>query len=204
MISFRHFIVESEHHEVHYFDVDKTLMHTDATKVHVKDENGKHVESLDPQQFNHHKLKSEHSYDFSEFKSADKFKKAKPIRRMMKKMRDLHKSGKKVEILTARSDFDDQKKFAAKWKKHKVDISKGKIHVRRAGNIPLPPHDAKAKIISDAIKKNGHKVVHLYDDHKANIDAMLALKKDHPDVEFHGHHVQHGSDGKITVTHYKA
>jgi hypothetical protein len=179
-------------------------MHTDATKVHVKDAEGNHVESLDPQEFNHHKLKAGHSYDFSEFKSADKFKKAKPIRSMMKRMRDLHKSGKNVEILTARSDFDDQKKFAQKWQKHGVDISKGKVHVRRAGNIEnTPTHEAKAKIISDAIKKHGHKVVHLYDDHKANIDAMLALKKDHPDVEFHGHHVQH-VNGKVKITHYKA
>jgi len=201
MKSFISYLGESE---IHYFDVDKTLMHTDATKVHVKDAEGNHVESLDPQEFNHHKLKAGHSYDFSEFKSADKFKKAKPIRSMMKRMRDLHKSGKNVEILTARSDFDDQKKFAQKWQKHGVDISKGKVHVRRAGNIEnTPTHEAKAKIISDAIKKHGHKVVHLYDDHKANIDAMLALKKDHPDVEFHGHHVQH-VNGKVKITHYKA
>lgn len=201
MKSFISYLGESE---IHYFDVDKTLMHTDATKVHVKDSEGKHVESLDPQEFNHHKLKAGHSYDFSEFKSADKFKKAKPIRSMMKKMRTLHKSGKNVEILTARSDFDDQKKFAQKWQKHGVDISKGKVHVRRAGNLPdMPTHEAKAKIISDAIKKHGHKVVHLYDDHKANIDAMLDLKKDHPDVEFHGHHVQH-VNGKVKITHYKA
>lgn len=201
MKSFISYLSESE---IHYFDVDKTLMHTDATKVHVKDADGNHVESLDPQEFNHHKLKSGHSYDFSEFKSADKFKKAKPIRSMMKRMRDLHKSGKTTEILTARSDFDDQKKFAQKWQKHGVDISKGKVHVRRAGNLAgMPTHEAKAKIISDAIKKHGHKVVHLYDDHKANIDAMLDLKKDHPDVEFHGHHVQH-VNGKIKVTHYKA
>lgn len=201
MKTFYSFLNESE---IHYFDVDKTLMHTDSTKVHVKDENGNHVESLDPQQFNHHKLKAGHKYDFSEFKSADTFKKAKPIRPMMRKMRKLHSSGKQVNILTARADFDNQKKFAAKWKKHGVDISRGKIHVRRAGNIDLPTPQAKAKVISDAIKKEGHKVVHLYDDHKPNIDAMLALKKDHPDVEFHGHHVQHGSDGKLKVTRYSA
>jgi len=86
--------------------------------------------------------------------------------------------------------------------KHKVDISKGKIHVRRAGNINLPPHEAKAKIISDAIKKHENKRVQLYDDHKANIDAMLALKQEHQDVEFHGQHVEH-VNGRMKVTHYK-
>jgi hypothetical protein len=204
MQTFEQFLSEQAHSTVHYFDVDKTLMHTDTTKVHVKDENGNHVESLDPQQFNHHQLKPGHSYDFSEFRSAERFKTARPIGKMMKKMVALHKRGKKVEILTARSDFDDKKKFAQKWKQHGVDISKGNIHVRRAGNIKLPTHEAKAKIISDGIRKYGHKVVHLYDDHLPNIQAALDLKKQHPDVTFHGHHIQHGENGSITVTHYKA
>lgn len=201
MQSFKSYLSENS---IHYFDVDKTLMHADDAHVHVHDESGKRVESLNAQQFNHHELKPGHSYDYSEFRSSKIFKKAKPIRPMMRKLKALHKSGETVNILTARSDFDDKKKFAQKWARHGVDIRAGKIHVRRAGNLNMSTHDAKAKIISDAIRKHGHKEVHLYDDHKPNIDAMLALKKEHPDVQFHGHHVQHGPDGKIKVTHYKA
>jgi len=189
---------------IHYFDVDKTLMHTDATKVHVNDPSGKRVASLDPQEYNHHTLPAGHSYDYSEFRSAKNFEKAKPIRKVLAKMKAIHKNGGKTEILTARSDFDDKHAFAKTWKKYGVDISPGKTHVRRAGNIPLPTPEAKAKVISDAIKKDGHKEVHLYDDHKPNIDAMLALKKEHPDVSFHGHHVEHQPDGEVKLTHYKA
>lgn len=202
MKSFSEFL--NENNSIHYFDVDKTLMHTDATKVHVKDPSGKRVASLDPQQYNHHTLPAGHSYDYSEFKSAKNFETAKPIRKVLAKMKAIHKNGGKTEILTARADFDDKDKFAKKWKSYGVDISAGNTHVRRAGNISLPTHEAKAKIISDAIKKNGHKEVHLYDDHKPNIDAMLALKKEHPDVTFHGHHVIHNDNGSVTMKHYKA
>lgn len=203
MIPFSSYL--SEQRSIHYFDVDKTLMDTGNTMVHVKDENGNHVESLNPQQFNHHKLKSGHSYDFSEFRSSKKFaQNARPIKKLLNKMKAINKNGGKTEILTARSDFDDKDAFAKAWKRHGVDISSGKVHVRRAGNINLPTHEAKAKVISDAIKKYGHREVHLYDDHKPNIDAMLALKKEHPDVTFHGHHVEHDENGNVKITRYKA
>ena len=205
MKKFSSFLSEQSH-GIHYFDVDDTLMHTSGSdvKVHVKDSHGKTVHSLNSSEFNDHKLPPGHSYDFSEFKSAKKFAQgAKPIRSMLGKMKAIHKNGGNVEILTARADFDDKKKFADKWKSYGVDI--GKIHVRRAGNITgVKPAAAKAKIISDAINQHGHKRVHLYDDSIDNINGMLALKKKHPNVEFHGHHVQHAADGSIRVKHYKA
>jgi hypothetical protein len=202
--SFSDQLLEATGKSIHYFDVDKTLMHTDSTRVHVLDPAGKKVASLDPQEYNHHKLPHGHSYDYSEFRSADKFDKAKPIRKMLAKMKAIKKMGGKTEILTARSDFDNKDKFAKTWKKFGVDISPGNTHVRRAGNIGLTTHHAKAKIISDAIKAHGYKEVHLYDDHKTNIDAMLDLKKHHPEVTFHGHHVEHKPDGMMKITRYKA
>lgn len=200
MIKFRQFVAESS---IHYFDVDDTLSHPpEDVKVHVKDHEGKRVESLSTSEFNSHKLPHGHSYDFSDFKSAEKFK-IKPIRPMLAKMKSIHKNGGKTEILTARADFDDKDKVAHEFKRFGVNIGQGGIHVRRAGNLGMKPAPAKAKIISDAVKKHGHKNVHLYDDSIDNIHSMLALKKEHPDVTFHGHHVQH-EDGKIKVTHYKA
>jgi len=198
--TFSQYIEES----IHYFDVDKTLMNTDATRVHVLDNKGNRVRSLDPQEFNHHKLEPGQKYDFSEFKSADAFNTAKPIRKMLAKLKAIHKNGGKAEILTARSDFDDPEKFSNKWKSYGVDISKGKVHVRRAGNLDLPTPEAKAKIVSDAIKRDGHTEVHLYDDHKPNIDAFLKLKQQHPNVKFYGHHVVHGEDGSVKLHKYKA
>jgi len=191
---------------LHAFDIDDTLFHHDnnALKIHVNDEHGNRVKSLTNQEFNNHKLEPGHKYDFSAFKSSDVFNKtAKPIRSMIGKMKGIHKNNKNVEILTARADFDDKDKFAKKMGSYGIDINK--IHVRRAGNqAGVPPAEAKRRVLSGLIKKEGYKKVHLYDDSKSNIDAALSLKKDHPDVEIHGHHVEHQPDGTHKITTYKA
>lgn len=203
MKSFRSYI-EEQSNSIHYFDVDDTLSHPPKNvQVHVKDASGNRVESLSTSEFNTHKLPDGHSYDFSDFKSAEKFK-IHPIRPMLAKMKAIHRNGGKVEILTARSDFDDKEKVAHEFKRFGVNIGQGGIHVRRAGNLGMAPAPAKAKIISDAITNGGHKEVHLYDDSIDNINSMLSLKSKHPDVEFHGHHVQHNEDGTLSVTHHKA
>lgn len=198
MKSFKSFISENS---IHYFDIDDTLTHTSSTKIHVRDGAGKRVNSLSPSEFNNHKLSHNQSYDFSDFKSSAKFK-VKPIHPMMNKMKAIHKNGGKVEMLTARSDMDDKNKFKKKWSKAGVNINK--IHVRRSGNLNGTTQQNKAAVISAGIHQHGHKEVHLYDDSLPNIQSMLALKKHHPGVSFHGHHVEHNKDGTIKVTHYKA
>lgn len=207
MITFKDFLEEQrldpKSHTLHAFDIDETLFkHSDKLKVHVNDSQGKRVKSLSNTEYNTHKLEPGHSYDFSEFKSSRVFNKtARPIHSMIAKMNAIHRNNKNVEILTARSDFDNKEKFKNKMGKHGIDIDK--IHVRRAGNLNLPAPEAKKSVISDLIKKHGYKKIHLYDDSKANIDSMLSLKKDHPDVEFHGHHVVHG-DGGYKINHYSS
>jgi hypothetical protein len=202
MLSFRSFIAEERDPKsdtAHFTDMDDTLFHYDNDKlrIHVRDQHGNHVQSLTNSQFNTHKLQPGHHYDFSEFRSAEKFgKTAKPIRKMLSKIKAIHKKNKNVEIVTARSDFDDKDKFAHHMKRFGLDIHK--MHVRRAGNLGLPPAEGKKRIMSDQIRKNGYKKAHLYDDSKANLNAFLSLKKDHPDVEFHAHHVDH--DAKTGVT----
>ena len=69
----------------------------------------------------------------------------------------------------------------------------------------MKPAEAKASVISDLIKKNGYKKINLYDDSLDNIKGMLKLSKEHPDVEFHGHHVQHDPEtGEVKLTKYSA
>lgn len=198
MKSFSTFLKENS---IHYFDVDDTLSHTPPNvKIHVRNHKGEVVKSLTTQQFNTHTLPSNHSYDFSDFSSADLFK-VTPVRPMLSKMKAIHKNGGKVEILTARSDFDDQKKFAQKWKSVGVDINK--IHVRRAGNLGMRPAEAKATMIAKAIEQHGYKTIYLYDDSKKNIDAMLRLKKRFPNVKFKGFHIVHTKKG-IKIVGYQS
>lgn len=200
MRSFANFLIE-EQNTLHAFDMDETLFAHDPNKlrIHVLDKNGNHITSLTNQEFNSHELSPGQSYDFSDFRSASKLNQtAHPIRKMLAKMKAIHKNGGKVEIVTARADFDDQPQFKNFMNKYGIDIDK--IHVRRAGNLPGRPAENKRKVISDLIKQNGYKNVHLYDDSKENLAQFLSLKQDHPDVSFNAHHVNHDeATGQTTI-----
>ena len=207
MLSFQDFLTERKDPKsttYHAFDVDETLFSHDHDKlrIHVVDKKtGKRVTSLTNQQYNNHKLDPNHEYDYSQFKSSDHFAySAKPIRKMIAKMKAIHKNNKNVEMVTARQDFDSQPKFAKHMSKYGIDI--GQIHVRRSGNINPTGHPAvnKAQAISQQIKQNGYKKVHLYDDSESNLQHFLGLKKHHPDVEFNAHHIQHNpKTGEVKI-----
>ena len=192
---------------LHAFDMDEVLFHHDHSKlkVHVKDQNGKRVQSLTNTEYNDHKLASGQSYDYSDFKSHKVFQRsAHPIHKMINKLRAIHNNNKNVEIVTARSDMDDKHGFMKTLNHHGIDTRK--IHVRRAGNLNAPsPAEAKHRVIGDLIRKHGYKKVHLYDDSHANLNEFLKLKDDHPDVEFHAHHVSHDPEtGHVKITTTKA
>lgn len=205
MLKFSQLIVESakpDSKTLHAFDMDETLFAHDHHKlrVHVLDNSGNRVRTLTNQEFNSHQLPPGHKYDFSEFRSSDVFtQSAKPIRQMIAKLKAIQKNGGKTAIVTARSDLDDQPKFARHMGKYGIDIDK--THVYRAGNTEGKPADTKAAVISGLIQQHGHNKIHLYDDSVDNLNGFLKLKKLHPEVEFHAHHVQHDPEtGKVTVT----
>ena len=211
MIRFSNFLSEKDNAKKskHYFDIDETLFAHDHSKlrVHVKDPSGNRVRTLTNQEFNSYQLPEGHNYDFSEFRSSDVFgQSASPIRSMIAKMKAIKKNGGNVEMLTARGDLDDKNKFAGHMKKYGIDITPGSgIHVRRAGNVQGKPADTKAAHVSAAIQKEGLSEVNLYDDSIDNINGLLKLKSKHPDVTFHGHHVQHDPEtGGVNITRYSA
>jgi HAD superfamily, subfamily IIIB (Acid phosphatase) len=208
MKSFSQYLYENPT-TLHAFDMDETIFGHDHDKlrVHVRDKKtGRKITSLTNTEFNTHKLHPNHEYDFSDFRSANVFKKsAYPIRPMLAKMKAIHNRGGKVEIVTARSDMDNKNEFGNHLKKFGIDINK--IHVRRSGNLNPRGSAAvnKAEMISNLVKQHGYTEVHLYDDSHENLNHFLALKKRHPNVTFHAHHVQHNpSTGKVTVTHKTA
>jgi len=206
MIKFKELILENvkepNPRAIHYFDLDDTLFSHDNHKlrVHVLDQHGRRVRSLTNQEYNTHQLPDNHSYDYREFRNSDLFgETAKPIKKTLSKLKALQKNGHKVEILTARQDLDDKDRFAHHMKKFGVDIDQ--VHVRRAGNLPGKTPDAKASVVRDAINRNGHNEVHLYDDSHENLNKFLSLKREHPEVEFNAHHVEHDPEtGKVAIT----
>ena len=199
MQSFLEFLGKETKGTLHSFDADETLFNTNA-KVHVKHK-GKTVQSLSNSEYNNHKLKHGHSYDYSEFKDSKKFAdESKPVHKMLNKVKAIHKNIKgspnhKIIINTARTDMDDKDTYINKFKKHGLPMHD--IHVNRAGNDTSKDSVAakKAKVISQHVEKHGYKKVHVYDDSKENLKHTLALKNKHPNTTFHAWHVQH--DGSV-------
>lgn len=193
MLSFKQYIHEGA---LHVFDIDDTLMHTNAL-IHVKDHQGKTVETLNNQQFNDHKLKPGHSYDFHEFRDAEKFnKESKPMNKTLQQLNRIHQKIKlklspssKIVMNTARADFDDKDKFLDTFKKNKVDIDD--IHVHRAGNVEGDDLPAKKKLvyIRKHLDSGKYKEVHMYDDSKTNLNHFKSLRTEYPNVKFHAWHV---------------
>lgn len=197
MRKFLEYIKEEVHKGLHVFDVDDTLFHTTA-KIRVM-KGKKQMASLSNSEYNTHKLPDGHHYDYSEFRSAEKFDtESKPNQRMLQKMKSLHtkakSSGGKVIINTARADFDDRDRFLGAFRKHGVDIDN--IHVHRAGNMngEGTVAEKKTQIIRNQIKNGNYKHVSLYDDSEQNLKHFLELKKEFPNINFNAHHVK--PDGK--------
>ncbi len=198
MLDFYTFLLEekSQGRGLHVFDVDDTLFHTTA-KIRVMKDN-QVVQSLSNSEYNTHKLPPGHQYDYSEFRSAEKFDtESKPNQRMLEKMRRLHdrtkETGGKVIINTARADFDDKDRFLDAFRKQKVDIDN--IHVYRAGNKGEGTvAQKKTDIIRNQLSNGDFTHVSLHDDSEENLNHFLALKNEFPNVKFVAHHVK--PDGK--------
>jgi hydroxymethylpyrimidine pyrophosphatase-like HAD family hydrolase len=205
MQPFKQFLLSEEKKnkskELHAFDMDETLFAHDNHKlrVFVLDKSGNKIQTITNSEFSKHKLEDGQSYDFSEFKSSELFTKhSKPIKEMIGKLKKLVSSGHKVVIITARTDLDDQEKFAHHMMKYGIDI--GKVHVHRAGNLSGKTAANKALIVQGLIDKHGSKKVHFYDDHEDNIDKFLKLKTKNKEVELHAHHVLHDREtGKVNI-----
>ena len=179
---------------LHVFDVDGVVFHPNA-HVHVNDENGNRVESLNHHEFNTHKLKPGHSYDFSEFRHAETFDKGSPIHRIVHKIRKIQGNGGHVVFNTARADFDNKDKVIKKFEKHGIDMSKS--HLYRAGNEDPKQSTAEKKniVLRRILNKGQHSHVHFHDDDIANLKAFNRMSKEYPNIKFHAWHVH--PDGYI-------
>ncbi len=195
---------------VHAYDVDETLFSHGKkgkpnVKVHVKDASGKRVKSLSNQEFNTHKLEKGHSYDFSEFQSAKKFKEtSSPNKKVIKDIKRKQARGQNVHLITARSKFDKPSEFQGHLKKHGIDVDKSKIHYTggmKGGDI------GKKKVdVANAIaKKSGAKSIHMYDDAAKVHKAFEKEKKEAPATKkIKTHMVAPDKKGESRVRSYQA
>lgn len=195
---------------VHAYDVDETLFgHGKKGKpnvqVHVKDASGKRVKSLSNQEFNTHKLDKGHSYDFSEFQSAKKFREtSSPNKKVIKDIKRKQARGQNVHLITARSKFDKPSEFQGHLKKHGVDVDKSKIHYTggmRGGDIGKK----KVDVANAVAKQSGAKKTHMYDDAAKVHKAFEKEKSENPTSKtIKTHMVAPGADGESRVRSFQA
>ena len=192
------------------FDLDETLFSHDYDdlKIYVKDENDLVVDEISWTEYvrNNYQLlpiDDSHRHDFCDFTSSGKFKEtATPIPTTDDLLNYYStQTGVKVEILTARSDFDCQETFAAFMVRHGIDIHH--IHVRRAGNLHLDSGSLSAsikkkKILEEQIKEHGYNEVTMFDDSLNNLTEFLKLKKTFPGIKLIAYHVDHLSELLVT------
>lgn len=182
------------------FDIDDTLMHTTAKIRVIK--NGQVVRTLTNQEFNTYTLKPGESFDFGEFRSAEKFREeSKPIGPMVEKLKlALRQAGNgRVIMLTARADFDDKETFLQTFRDLGIDMSQ--VHVHRAGNLPgdAIPAEKKAVWVRRYLDTGKYSRVKLYDDSITNLEVFKALKQEYPDVDFQAVYV--GPRGRTRTIH---
>lgn len=183
MLNFNQYITESKGLTI--FDIDDTMFKSKA-RVIVKSKSGKR-KALSPQDFNSYKLGKDEEFDFGEFKSSQIFyQTATPIANMVAKakaiIKNATKAGSKVIIVTARSDMDDKDLFIKTFEAHGIPMKN--VYVERAGNMSGKNSAANKSIIfRKYLKTDEYARVRLFDDHKENLDALLDLKREFPNIE---------------------
>lgn len=191
MMTFKQYVAErrTSGGTLFVFDVDETLFRTTAKILVVK--NGQVVHELDNQRFNDYELKDGESFDYSEFRDAEKFHtESKPILNMIKTLIRVNDKiklnltpGSKVIINTARSSFDDTDLFHDKLKQHGIDLEPSAV--RTAGDINLKvPAERKQAVVRQYLNRRKYDSAYMYDDSKTNLTYFLQLKHEYPDVDF--------------------
>ena len=186
MKKFYEFITEKSGKGLTIFDIDDTLFVSKA-RVIVKNKDNDKEKPLTPQQFNSYKLSKGEYFDYGEFKSSKLFyQTATPIGRMVAKAKAIIKNatakGSKVIVVTARADMDDKNLFIKTFEAHGIPMKN--VYVERAGNMGGKNSAANKSIIFKKYLKTGiYARVRLFDDHKENLDALLDLKREFPNIE---------------------
>lgn len=190
MFSFKLFLTEAKEKGggLTIFDIDDTLFQTTARVIVMNDK--KVVKKLEPHSYNTYQLKPGESFDFHEFRDAEKFyNESKPIKGMMAKAKAILRNSSnnplsKVIIVTARDDFDDRDKFLETFRKFGFDIDR--VRVERAGKIKDVGGTAYQKmiIIRNYLNTKQFARVRLFDDSLDNLKVFLSLQNEFKDIKF--------------------
>lgn len=170
------------------FDLDDTLVTSDA-KIRVFDPvTNKEIKTLTPSQFNHHKINKSYFYDFDEFQDPDILKRAKIHKSTFDILKKYIKGNQDVSILTARDShemilnyFRNQKCYI----KPELIFTVGGEDSKYTGTVPERKQQALKELID-----MGYTNFIIYDDNIHNLDALKKLESDQ--IKIKTIHILHG------------
>ena len=145
------------------FDFDDTLATTDC-KVLVRRASGQIFDKLTPAEFNTYDIKPMHSYDFSEFRSAEFIRNANPTK-LIEFAKEVCDEGHSVYVLTARSD--NVAEAITDWM---LDVAIKPVFVFGVGRSEQYCNIAEEKQKVLTTLNQIFDVVYFYDDDQHNID----------------------------------
>lgn len=150
------------------FDLDDTLITTDAKIKIVDRHTGKIIKEMTPQEFNSFEGKSKrHILNFEDFLSPEILRQGKFIHEIFSKLKNYYKKGVPVSIVTARSSSDLVRNF---FLEHDIDIHPQLViaindpQYEYSGSIA----DKKLQAIQDLIDL-GFKHLTFFDDSEDNL-----------------------------------
>lgn len=174
------------------FDIDSTLMHTDA-RVYVINKHG-HRKALSTEEFAGHKLVPGEEYEWTEFRDAKLFyETSKPIRQIWKTATNTlvnvgRRPGSKVIIMTARGELDNTTLFIETFRKHGMNMDNVTVYTVSGAKNKKPT-------ICHLLEETAYSECRLFDDHEENITDFLSLHTEFPNLTFKAFPV--GIDGTV-------
>jgi len=178
----RSFITESK---LRVFDFDDTLVKSQS-KIRVTRPDGS-IEELTPGEYATQGETSENKYDFSEFESVVEPQEIEKVTNILRNVVNAGTDGREVVILTARRPVSED---AIKNYLEEIGIDISRITFVLLGDAdPL----AKSRWIENKIKDGATDILFL-DDSGKNVDAVLDLKQQYPDIKIDARQVRYAEE----------
>jgi len=178
-----------------FFDVDYTLFRTFAMVLVKKGHTI--VKRLSSRDYNTYVLKPGERYDYTEFRSAEFFRKTStpivPVLDKAKRILTQHQRhpDSRMVILTARGRFDNHELFLETFRD--VGFAIDKVTIEFAGELNVQP-TAKAKTLCARkyIEEKKYSRIRMFDDSTDNLDWFLELRPLFKGTKFEAHHITPG------------
>jgi hypothetical protein len=157
------------------FDLDDTLVVTDAKIKVVSSKSGKVLKELTPAEFNSYEAKPTHVLSFEDFDNPEILRQGKIIHNIFRQLKKFYEKNIPIAIVTARSDSNMVRNF---FLRKGIDIhpdlciAVNDPKYKYKGRVEERKQEAMIEIIS-----NGFNYVVFFDDHSKNLEEAKKIEK---------------------------